>query len=186
MTTGRAGPALVPMALRIETDRLLLTPEGPADADWFTALLDARGTGAHTRDDALARIAAMTSTIATTGIGVLVLRRRSDGAALGYCGLVVGRASLEEPELAYELLPAAHGHGYATEAARAVLAAAFATGRTRIWATVRAWNEPSLRVLAKLGFRRDRSSTDAAGELVWLVRDAGPAVSGGRAPSAAR
>ena len=115
----------------------------------------------------------MTATIATHGIGVLVLRRRSDGAALGCCGLVVGRGSLAEPELVYELLPRAHRAGYATEAARAVLAAAFGTGRTRVWATVRADNAASHRVVAKLGFRRDHVTTDDRGELVWWVRDAG-------------
>ncbi|MCZ2813774.1 GNAT family N-acetyltransferase [Modestobacter sp. VKM Ac-2979] len=159
------------MVLRIETERLVLTPEEPADAGWFTELLNARGTGVFTRSDAVERIAAMTETIATSGIGVLAVRRRSDDAALGYCGLVVGRGSLAEPELAYELLRSAHGRGYATEAAHAVLTAAFATGRTRIWATVRSWNEPSFRVLAKLGFARDHTTADDAGELVWLVHD---------------
>ena len=161
-----------PMPLRIETRRIVLTPEIQADAGWFTELLNARGAGSFTEQDAADRIAAMADTIEATGIGVLVLRRREDGAALGYCGLVVGRSSVDEPELAYELLPSARGAGYATEAARAVLDAASGTGRERIWATVRSWNEPSLRVLAGLGFRRDRSTTDDAGELVWLVRDA--------------
>ncbi len=91
---------------------------------------------------------------------------------IGYCGLIVGRATLEGPELAYELFRRAHGHGYATEAARAVLDAAFATGRERVRSTVRAWNAPSLRVLEKLGFRRERSVTDERGELVHLVCDA--------------
>jgi RimJ/RimL family protein N-acetyltransferase len=120
-----------------------------------------------TEDDARARIAAMTETIAAQGIGVLVLRRRSDGEALGYCGLVVGRGSLAEPEPAYELLPRAHGAGYATEAARAVLAAASGTGRTRLWATVRAGNTASHRVVEELGFRRDHITADERGDLVW-------------------
>ena len=76
---------------------------------------------------------------------------------------------MAEPELAYELLPQAHGRGYATEASRAVLDAGFATGRQRIWSTVRPWNMPSLRVVEKLGFRRDHTTTDNGGELVWLV-----------------
>ena len=163
---------VLPMPLRIETRRLVLTPEVPSDAGWFTELLNARGAGSSTEQDARDRIAAMAETIRTLGIGVLVLRRRADGAALGYCGLVVGRSSVDEPELAYELLPSAHGAGYATEAAQAVLDAALATGRRRIWATVRPWNAPSLRVLEKLGFRHHHDSTDDAGGLAWLVRDA--------------
>jgi RimJ/RimL family protein N-acetyltransferase len=132
---------------------------------------NARGTGAFTVADALERIAAQTRTIQTIGIGVLVLRKRLDGEALGYAGLVVGRGTIEEPELAYELLPRAHGQGYATEAARAVLDAALATGRRRIWATIGSWNAPSLRVAEKLGFRRDHSTMKGDEEVVWMVCD---------------
>ena len=159
------------MRLHIETERLVLTPEEAGDAEWFTELLNARGAGTFTVADALKRIAAMTSTIGTTGIGVLVLRKRTDRVALGYTGLVVGRGSLEEPELAYELLPRAHGHGYATEAARALLDAAFDTGRRRIWATIDFENGPSLRVAEKLGFHRDHCTTDDGREVVWMVCD---------------
>ncbi len=84
---------------------------------------------------------------------------------------MVGRASLDEPEIAYELLQRFHGHGYATEAARALVVAAAATGRHRLWSTVRAWNAPSLRVLEKLGFRHDHTVPDDAGDIVWMVRD---------------
>ena len=159
------------MPLRIETERLVLTPEEEQDAEWFTELLNARGAGTFTTEEARERIAAMTATIAATGIGALVLRVRPDGDAIGYCAIIIGRGSLAEPELAYELLPRAHGHGYAAEASKALLDAGFATGRGRIWSTVRWWNAPSFRVLEKLGFRRDHSTTDADGELVWLVCD---------------
>ncbi len=113
----------------------------------------------------------MAATTAVTGLGALVLRTRQDGDAIGYCAIIVGRGSLEEPELACELLPQAHGHGYATEASWALRNAAFGAGRSRIWSTVRSWNGPSLRVLEKLGFRRDHSTMDADGKLVWLVCD---------------
>ncbi len=160
-----------PMALRLETERLILTPEEPSDAEWFAELLNTRGTGTFTVVDALERIAVQTRTIQDIGIGVLVLRKRPDGEALGYTGLVVGRASVEEPELAYELLPRAHGQGFATEAGRAVLDAAFATGRRRIWATIGSWNAPSLRVAEKLGFHRDHSTMKDDEEIVWMVCD---------------
>lgn len=89
---------------------------------------------------------------------------------MGYCGLIVGRCTHDEPEIAYELLRRFHGHGYATEAARAVLEAAFATGRTRIWSTVGAWNTPpSLRVLEKIGFRRDPPETVIGDRASWCT-----------------
>jgi RimJ/RimL family protein N-acetyltransferase len=159
------------MPLRVETERLILTPEEPSDAEWFSALLNTRGTGTFTVADALERIAIMTETIEATGIGALVLREREDGEPLGYVAIVVGRGSLAEPELAYELLPRAHGHGYATEAARALLDVAFETGRRRIWSTIGAWNAPSLRVAEKLGFRCDHRTTEVVGEVVWMVCD---------------
>lgn len=107
----------------------------------------------------------------TTGIALLVVSRRVERDVLGYCGLITGRASVEEPEIAYELFRRAHGFGYATEAARAVLDAATATGRTRLWSTVRTWNTPSFRVLDKLGFHRDHvAPDDGRGELVWPTR----------------
>ena len=160
-----------PMPLRLETERLILTPEDPSDAEWFAELLNARGMGTFTVADALRRIDVMTETIETTGIGALVLRKRPDGEALGYTAIVVGRCSLDEPELAYELLPCAHGHGYATEAARALLDAAFDTGRRRIWATIGSSNAPSLRVVEKLGFHLDHCTRDADREVLWMVRN---------------
>jgi RimJ/RimL family protein N-acetyltransferase len=123
-------------------------------------------TAAQTR----ALIARHLAATATTGIALLPIRRRYEGDFIGYCGLIVGRSTLEEPEIAYELLRRAHGRGYATEAARAVLDAAIATGRKRLWSTVGTWNAPSLRVLEKLGFERDHVSADDRGEFVWLTR----------------
>jgi RimJ/RimL family protein N-acetyltransferase len=105
------------------------------------------------------------------GIGLLTIRRRPEGDPLGYCGLIVGRCTLDEPEIAYELLRRFRGHGFATEAAAAVTEAAFATGRRRLWATVGSWNAPSFRVLEKTGFQRDHSLTDDNGELVYMVRN---------------
>jgi RimJ/RimL family protein N-acetyltransferase len=160
-----------PMPLRLGTERLVLTPETTEDAGWLAELFTARGGGPVSVEDARERIAAMEDVVDRLGIGVRVLRARDGGQPLGYCGIVVGRGSLAEPEIAYELLPAAHGLGYATEAARVVLEAAFASGRERIWATVRSWNAPSFRVLEKLGFRRDHVTTDDDGDLVWLVAE---------------
>lgn len=159
------------MPLRIETERLILTPEGESDVEWLAELLNTRGSGTFTIQDATERIVAMTATIAAIGIGALVMRVRPDGDPIGYCAIIVGRGPLEEPEIAYELLPRAQGQGYATEASAALLDAVFATGRTRIWSTVRSWNARSFRVLDKLGFRRDHTTTDSNGELVWMVCD---------------
>lgn len=163
-------PAYRTMSFRLETERLTLRPWAESDATEFCALLSERGKGTPTVEHTRKAIADLLTATATTGIALLPIQRRDDGDFIGYCGLIIGRSTLEEPEIAYELFQRAHGHGYATEAAGAVLEAAIATGRRRLWATVGAWNTPSFRVLEKLGFERDHVSTEDSGEVVWLTR----------------
>ncbi|MFD0354240.1 GNAT family N-acetyltransferase [Streptomyces sp. NPDC127110] len=158
------------MPFHLETERLILRPWAEADAAEFCALLAERGKGTPTVERIRTAIAELLTATESTGIALLPIQRRDEGDFIGYCGLIIGRSSVEEPEIAYELLRRAHGQGYATEAARAVLDAAAATGRKRVWATVGAWNAPSFRVLDKLGFERDRVSTEDSGEVVWLTR----------------
>jgi [ribosomal protein S5]-alanine N-acetyltransferase len=88
------------------------------------------------------------------GPGFLAVERKGTADVIGYCGLTIhGNGSPDEPELAYELLRAAHGRGYATEAGRAVVTWADEAGYRRLWAGVWDWNVASRRVLDKLGFR---------------------------------
>ncbi|MCM2410499.1 GNAT family N-acetyltransferase [Streptomyces sp. RKAG290] len=159
------------MSFRLETERLVLRPWAESDAAEFRDLLCERGKGTPTVEHARTSIAKLLTATATTGIALLPIQRRDEGDFIGYCGLIIGRSSLEEPEIAYELFQRVHGRGYATEAAGAVLDAAAATGRRRLWSTVGAWNAPSLRVLEKLGFDRDHVSTEDSGEVVWLTRE---------------
>jgi RimJ/RimL family protein N-acetyltransferase len=159
------------MALSIETERLTLRIRDERDAEWYRELVGERGQDIPTLEESRARLARFRDLTIETGIGALAICRRVEGDTIGYCALIVGRGSLDEPEIAYELLQRFHGHGYATEAARALVAAASATGRRRLWSTVGAWNTPSLRVLEKIGFRRDHTITGDRGEIVYLVRD---------------
>ncbi|MEV7612478.1 GNAT family N-acetyltransferase [Streptomyces sp. NPDC089799] len=160
------------MPFHLETERLVLRPWAESDAAELRALKSERGGGTPTPtlDDTRALIAKLLTATATTGIALLPVQRRDEGDFIGYCGLIIGRSSLEEPEIAYELFRHAHGRGYATEAAGAVLEAAAATGRKRLRATVDAGNTPSFRVLEKLGFARDHVSVEDSGEIVWLTR----------------
>ncbi|MCI3226201.1 GNAT family N-acetyltransferase [Streptomyces sp. NP-1717] len=158
------------MPFHLETERLTLRPWAESDAAEFRALLAERGKGTRTVEHVRTSIGELLTATADTGIALLPVRRRDEGDFIGYCGLIIGRSSLEEPEIAYELFRHAHGRGYATEAAGAVLDAAAATGRKRLWSTVGSWNTPSLRVLEKLGFERDHVSMEDNGEVVWLTR----------------
>lgn len=158
------------MPLHLKTARLTLRPWAEADADDHRALTAERGDGRLSIEDNRRVIEAQVAAPVLTGLALLVINRRDVGDFIGYCGLTVGRASVDEPEIAYELFRRVHGQGYATEAASAVLDAAITTGRKRLWATVRSWNAPSFRVLEKLAFERDHVSADGRGEIVWLTR----------------
>ena len=106
-------------------------------------------------------------------LGLYAIARLAEGDFIGYCGLIVGQASAEEPEIAFELARRVHGNGYATEAARVVVEQAAANGRTRLWATVRAWNTASLRVLDKVGFHDSGRITHDPdrGDSIWMTID---------------
>ncbi|MZD07347.1 GNAT family N-acetyltransferase [Streptomyces sp. SID5785] len=158
------------MTYHLETERLLLRPWAVSDAEEFCTLLAERGNGTPEVERIRTSIEEFLTASQSTGIALLPIVRRAEGDFIGYCGLIIGRSTLDEPEIAYELFRHAHGNGYATEAAAAVLGAAAATGRTRLWSTVADWNTPSLRVLDKLGFTRDRVTTEENGEVVWLTR----------------
>lgn len=162
------------------TERLRLRRWLPSDVEEYRGLWLERDPRAVRRIDAEGRptVEEMRGWLrdnplmADRGLGLLPIELRDTGEFIGYCGLTVGRGSFDEPEIAYELARRAHGRGYATEAARAVVEAAARTGRRRLWATVREWNAPSFRVLEKLGFHRsDRITEDAErGNTIWMTR----------------
>jgi RimJ/RimL family protein N-acetyltransferase len=58
-----------------------------------------------------------------------------------------------EVEVGWHLHPDSWGHGYATEAARAVVDRAFDDGLLEVYAVVRPGNEPSLAVCRRLGMQ---------------------------------
>jgi RimJ/RimL family protein N-acetyltransferase len=166
---------------------LVLDAWADEDEAWYGDLVAERSTAAAERGEAatprtsgrpglearLASIATLRDTAAGSGIPLYPVRRIRERDTIGYCGLVVGRSTPEEPELAYELSERAHGNGYATEAGAAVVDAARAAGYVRLWATIRAWNTASFRVAGKLGFvRTDRPEPDdGRGETIWMCLD---------------
>ena len=172
--TGRYGYGVAgypPMMMRLTTERLALRQWDLSDVYDYRNLVAERGGGVPTAGDIRDRIVGQLSATIDTGIALLAVRRLAEGDFIGYCGLIVGRATVEEPEIAFELTRRVHGNGYATEAAGAVLGAAVATGRQRLWSTVRSWNAASLRVLEKLGFVRDHVAVDDQGDVLWLRRE---------------
>lgn len=94
--------------------------------------------------------------------------RRSDGRLIGGAGL--GLKDSTKAELGYVLRPDAWGHGYATEAARALVQFGFGElGLHRIFAICVPANVGSARVMEKVGMRYEgclRDNMFARGEFM--------------------
>lgn len=178
MDTARNGAGVVVL----ETERLLLRRWRVSDAVLQRALWSERDPRVppHRRIDAEGRptLHEMEDRIRRgdpdAPLGLLALERRDVGEVIGYCGLIPNDHGQDgEPELAYELLRAAWGQGYATEAALAVMGWAVESGHRRLWATVREWNTASRHVMTRLGFvetaRVDRDALH--GHSLFYVKD---------------
>jgi RimJ/RimL family protein N-acetyltransferase len=149
----------------IETERLTVELQSPEQA---RAALDALSPAdrSEVSPDWLARIAAATSP--DPWLHGFALSDRATG-------VLVGTASFKGPpdaegvvEIAYAIAPEHRGNGYATEAAAALAAFAFAATGVRV---VRAHTAPepnaSARVLTKCGFQRIGEVIDPEDGLVW-------------------
>jgi RimJ/RimL family protein N-acetyltransferase len=95
--------------------------------------------------------------MAQEGTGArLAVDRVSDGAFIGWCSLTRWNPVYRSASLGYCFDDAAWGHGYATEAAHALLGWAFDTlDLNRVQAETDTRNVASARVLEKLGFVRE-------------------------------
>ena len=95
--------------------------------------------------------------MAEEGTGArLAVDRLSDGTFIGWCTLNRWNPEYRSASLGYCFDAAAWGHGYASEAARALLGWAFETlDLNRVQAEADTRNTASARVLEKLGFIRE-------------------------------
>lgn len=95
--------------------------------------------------------------LAEEGAGTrLAVDRGSDGAFIGWCSLTRWNPDHRSASMGYCFDEEAWGHGYATEAARAVLQWAFDTlDLNRVQAETDTRNAACARVLEKLGFVRE-------------------------------
>ena len=145
----------------IETGRLVLREMNADDAAFVHQLLNEPSfiryigdRGVRTLDDARRYIAeGPVAGFERHGYGLMCVLRKEDGVSIGMCG-VLKRDSLPDPDLGFSFLPAYWSQGFAFEAAEAVLRHARDTlGLGRILAITTTDNEPSMRLLARLGFR---------------------------------
>ncbi|MDT0267259.1 GNAT family protein [Streptomyces sp. DSM 44915] len=147
----------------LHTARLRLRPFSDADADALFALHSSAHVMRywdsppwHERARA-ERFLTMCRTLADEGTGVRVaIDRVSDGTFVGWCTLSHWNPDYRSASLGYCLDDAAWGHGFATEAAHAVLRWAFDTlDLNRVQAETDTRNGASARVLEKNGFVRE-------------------------------
>jgi len=151
------------MPVVIETPRLHLSELDPErDAGLMLALLNDPGFIAGIGDRAVRTLEQAEEYLrgwhgaqyARDGFGHYAIRL-DDGTFIGTAGLIK-RTDLSHPDIGYALLKAHHGRGYAEEAARAVLAhARDVLELPAICAIVSPGNAASVRLLEKLGLRRD-------------------------------
>lgn len=150
---------------RLETDRLILR-DWRGDADWgeffrVTNTPNVMRWLGGTFDDAgcnkqRERVEACRG---RNGFCFWALERRDDDALLGFCGLkradAPGSSVTGAMEIGWRLREGAWGKGYAKEAARAALAAAFEDfGAEEVVALTVADNSASWGLMLKLGMRR--------------------------------
>ncbi|WP_417309660.1 GNAT family N-acetyltransferase [Devosia sp.] len=164
--TSQHGPHLAqPPEYPLVTDRLFLRPftRGDVDAVFAYRRLDTVARylfdGPMSYETCTEVVVQRTCQIDLVEEGdriVLAIDRQSDGQLIGEVSLILRNAPSRQAELGYILHPDHHGHGYATEAGRALIDLAFARyGLHRVYACCASGNIGSYRVMDRLGMRRE-------------------------------
>ncbi len=150
---------------RLRTARLLLRGWREADRKPFAAMNAdpevARWLSAPlSRADSDAFMDRITAHWASDGYALWAVERTEDGVLLGFTGLSVPAwAPAPTVEVGWRFAPFAWGHGYATEAARAVVRFAFEDlGLPALVSYTTTSNERSRRVMERIGMTRDPSA----------------------------
>lgn len=146
----------------IRTPRLLMRRWSDADREPFAAMNadpDVMRYFPSLQDGATsdATIDRFEELFESRGFGLWALETLADGAFIGFTGLGVlpnGVPAAGGIEIGWRLVAAAWHQGYATEAARASVDLAFGEiGLPELWSMTAVHNEPSRRVMERLGMR---------------------------------
>lgn len=147
--------------MELETERVRLRELVTDDAPFILALLNDPDFHRHIGDRGIRDLAAASDYIEqgprqsyrSHGLGLLLVERKEDRAAMGICGLI-RRPQLTDVDVGYAFLPAFRRQGYALEAVRAVLDDGYhRLGLERIVAIVAPDNQSSLQLLARVGMQ---------------------------------
>ena len=146
--------------IELRTERLLLRGWRDTDLDPWAALnADPQVReflgGPLTREESAAAMARFRATIQARGWGWWAVEVVETGAFIGFTGLdpVEPGLPVSGVEIGWRLSRETWGHGYATEAARAVIQRGFGAGVPEVYAVVRPGNVASMAVCARLGMQ---------------------------------
>jgi len=148
----------------IISERLILSPFRETDFEALCAMESDRDVkeftgGVLDRDQTMKLLSGFIEANSTTGLGAIAIRRKGIGEYLGLCGLV-RESDADEAEVFYGLTRSAWGHGYATEACRALIDAAFTQLQvSSVFAIPDLANGASIRVLERAGMQLSVAST---------------------------
>jgi RimJ/RimL family protein N-acetyltransferase len=155
----------------IETERLRLRRFARKDLDALTAIQSRPEVArflyweARSREEvepALAQFIAAERIKRDDDSISLAVQRRGDGALLGYVSLWLRSLEHRQAEVGFVFHPGAQGHGFASEAARELLALAFeGLGAHRVFGRTDGRNEASARLMRRLGMREEAHFREA-------------------------
>jgi ribosomal-protein-alanine N-acetyltransferase len=147
------------MTLPILTERLEIRPYRAEDVERIHEVLYGNAQarlltgGVSDIDETRSAIERFIERGRLDGYSYWAVIERDSGQLIGEAGLKPLEDHGPEVELGYAFGPASWGRGYATEAGRAILGAAFGPlGLEQVVAVTREANTASQRVIAKLGF----------------------------------
>jgi RimJ/RimL family protein N-acetyltransferase len=164
--------------LPIHTERLTIRPFEIEDVPAIHAALYGDATamhfigGPHDVQRTRQGIAGYIDQQRRAGYSFWAVTERESGAVIGEAGLYPMNGVGPDIELGYALGTPWWGKGYATEAAGAILEAAFEhLGVARVVAVAKRENTASLHVLDKLGFRLEGERDAWGARQLLLIRD---------------
>lgn len=149
----------------LETERLRLRPFTRGDVDAVFAYRQREEVARYLFDPPLSRddcAEAVQQRVSQTCIEqdgdkiVLAVDRRDTGELAGEISLIARSLEARQGEIGWVLSPDHQGQGYATEAARAILAIGFGPAQMhRVMARCNARNFASVKLMERLGMRRE-------------------------------
>jgi RimJ/RimL family protein N-acetyltransferase len=148
----------------LETERLILRQLAPDDSSFILELLNEPSfiryigdKGVRNLEDARQYILnGPMESYRVNGFGLYLVRLKTNTTPIGICG-ILKRDTLPDPDVGFAFLPAFWNQGYAFESAAAVMThARQRLGLDRILAITSPGNEPSEKLLNKIGLRFER------------------------------